>query len=80
MELISIWIVLGSVLVVVFLVYWAYKQEEADYNNGICPSCHEPLRNFDCDSQGGRGYCCEHCGYVTWVSYSVDRKNKNGGA
>lgn len=48
--------------------------EKKGFNNGICPHCNNKMRNFDTDSQGGRGYCCE-CGYHTWVSYKcVDKK------
>lgn len=47
--------------------------EKKSFNNGICPHCNEKLRNFDTDSQGGRGYKCD-CGYQTWVSYKcVDK-------
>ena len=41
---------------------------------GICPHCNNKLRNFDTDSQGGRGYKC-NCGYYTWVSYNCVDKN-----
>lgn len=43
--------------------------EKRDFNDGICKICGNLLRNFDDDSQGGRGYCCDECGYETWVSY-----------
>ena len=48
--------------------------EKKDFNNGICPHCNNKLRNFDTDSQGGRGYKC-NCGYYTWVSYNCVDKN-----
>lgn len=46
--------------------------EKKHFNRGICPLCNGKLHNFDTDSQGGRGYICEHCSYTTWVSYNVD--------
>ena len=47
--------------------------EKRGFNNGICPRCNKRLRNFDIDSQGGRGYICD-CGYHTWISYNcVDK-------
>lgn len=52
--------------------------EEHYYNNGICRHCGKPLRYFDTDSQGGRGYCCDDCGYHTWVSYKTVDKNYKG--
>lgn len=49
--------------------------EKRDFNNGFCPHCNQRLKFFDTDSQGGRGYCCPGCNYITWVSYkSVDRE------
>jgi predicted amidophosphoribosyltransferase len=51
--------------------------EYRDFNHGICPYCWTKLRYFDTDSQGGRGYCCDTCGYHTWVSYGfVDKDFK----
>lgn len=52
---------------------WAITQEKKSFNNGLCISCHEPLRLFDLDSQGGRGYVCTKCRRKVWVSYNVDR-------
>ena len=52
--------------------------EKRDFNNGFCPHCKQRLKFFDTDSQGGRGYCCRDCNYVTWVSWlSVDKNNKS---
>ena len=48
-------------------IYIANKQ----FNKGICPKCGEKLKFFDMDSQGGRGYKCPKCKYITWVSYSL---------
>lgn len=49
--------------------------EKKGFNNGKCICCGYPLRNFDTDSHGGRGYICDRCHYNTWVSYpSVDKK------
>lgn len=51
--------------------------EKKGYNNGRCPRCGDPLDYFDTDSQGGRGYYCDYCGYTTWVSYRiVDKHHK----
>ena len=48
--------------------------EKRGYNHGICPHCNKPLRHFDTDSQGGRGYICDEC---TWVSYNIiDKEEK----
>lgn len=49
--------------------------EKREFNNGVCKECGEPLRWFDVDSQGSRGYKCRKCDYITWVGYNiVDRK------
>lgn len=39
------------------------------FNKGKCRRCGATLNFFDIDSQGGRGYVCDKCGYTTWVSY-----------
>lgn len=48
---------------------WCYSIEKKHFNNGICPNCGEPLRHFGDDSQGGQGWCCDKCGYDTWISW-----------
>lgn len=53
----------------IFLI--GYLTERKYYNKGICPKCGEKLKFFDMDSQGGRGYKCPKCKYITWVSYSL---------
>ena len=72
------WLVLlGMVIFVVVMVLLTIHREKLDYNHGICPRCGNQnvfiemrrLKKFDDDSQGGRGYKCDRCGYVTWVSY-----------
>lgn len=72
------WIaLLIMVTFVMVLVLLSIHREARDYNHGICPRCESQnkyaemrkLKKFDEDSQGGRGYVCDHCGYVTWVSY-----------
>ena len=69
----------------VFLVCWialmvgvgtcAKNNEAKSWNNGVCEECNTPWKNFDTDSQGGRGYKCG-CGefHTTWISYAVDKK------
>lgn len=52
--------------------------ERKEFNNGVCLRCQERLKFFDYDSQGGRGYKCESCGYKVWISYNtVDRRYEN---
>ncbi len=53
-------------------IHW----EKKDYNQGKCKGCGEKLRLFDYDSHGGRGYCCDNCGYQTWVSYKCVDKTR----
>lgn len=69
-------ITIGAFLVVCAISIGIYL-EKKEYNNGRCRQCGKVLRYFDMDSQGGRGYCCDGCGYHTWVSYkTVDKKHK----
>lgn len=70
-------IVMIIVLLIVGTITGRYCEQKA-FNNGICPHCKSKLKNFDSDSQGGRGYTCKVCNYTTWVSYrSVDKNYKN---
>jgi DNA-directed RNA polymerase subunit RPC12/RpoP len=45
--------------------------EKHSFNKGVCNDCGEPLKLFDYDSHGGRGYKCPICRKHIWVSYNV---------
>ena len=65
----------GLLILCVCLLLIGIYLEKKDYNKGKCRNCGEALRLFDYDSHGCRGYCCDNCGYHTWVSYkSVDKE------
>ena len=71
-------IVCSLLLVLIFSRIGVYIEKKS-FNNGKCLICGYPLRNFDTDSHGGRGYICDRCHYNTWVSYhSVDKKFLEG--
>ena len=59
-------LIFGSILLI---FYFGYYSEKKRFNNGICPKCGTPLRHFDNDSQGGQGWRCDKCDYVTWISW-----------
>lgn len=59
------------------LIFWVRSREKQDWNEGCCPQCGDEWRHFDCDSQGGRGYCCDKCDTTIWISYRVDRRGNN---
>ena len=50
--------------------------EKKEWNNGKCTNCGTEWKNFDTDSQGGRGYSCPKCDKTIWISYNVDKKVK----
>lgn len=61
-----------GILVIAFIVFgciYVYRKEKKNFNDGICPNCRTFLRHFDDDSQGGQGWTCDHCDYVTWISW-----------
>ena len=66
-----IWLLLmiGGGLAIVGFMSWARNYEKRRYNGGTCVSCSSPLRKFDTDSQGARGYVCDCCDHTVWVSY-----------
>lgn len=77
MTTVSCIVILCSLIFVAVMILLVIRGEKLGYNHGICPRCEGRLRKFDEDSQGGRGYMCDRCGYVTWVSYyRVDRDYK----
>lgn len=67
-------VIVGLIFVFILLILWARYEEKKAYNRGFCLRCGTKMRNFDMDSQGGRGYCCDKCHYHTWVSYRIDKK------
>ena len=69
-------VILFTVIIVtgIVLTILGKRRERKNFNNGTCLHCGAQLTCFDHDSQGGRGYYCRNCNYVTWVSYkSVDK-------
>lgn len=69
-------LVILIIVTLVCLAIHAREDEKKRYNNGFCPNCGNSLRCFDMDSQGGRMYKCDICGYYTWVTYNVDRSTR----
>ena len=75
MALKVILVVLCGIIIFCVFAYIGILLEKASFNDCKCIRCGYPLRHFDNDSQGGRGYKCDKCGYITWVSWhSVDKK------
>lgn len=72
----AILLLIGAIAILAMIVgvLWAINSERKAYNNGICTKCGGKLRLFDCDSQGGRGYHCDGCDNIVWVSYNVDKR------
>lgn len=68
-------ILLFIVVLLLIIPSIAMTWEKRDFNNGKCTHCNTSLRCFDMDSQGGRGYKCDKCNYITWVSYNCVDKN-----
>ncbi len=70
-------VIVGAVLVFVALSIWARQGEVRVWNGGLCQKCSTLWRNFDVDSQGGRGYKCSGCAVTrrVWISWpGVDRQ------
>lgn len=69
-----------SIIVIYFscfsaLIALGVQLEMKAWNNGICKKCGGKWRQFDTDSQGGRGYKCDG-GHYEWISYPVDKAAK----
>ena len=67
--------ILFIILIIIFIavIVSARRSEKKKWNNGECPKCKNKWRHFDTDSQGGRGYTCDKCNDVIWISYHVDK-------
>ena len=65
------------ILIVIYIVLCriAFYIEKKEFNNGVCIRCGEKLEYFDMTSQGDRGYICNKCGHIVWVSHKVDEKH-----
>jgi hypothetical protein len=57
---------------------YGYKGDKRRWNGGFCSICRTPWKWFDNDSQGGRGYHCEH-GHYTWISWLRVKTQQAGG-
>ena len=67
-------ILAACAILTLIAVRFAIHCEKRDFNKGKCVHCGRPLVLFDIDSQDGRGYVCEQCSTVVWVSYDcVDK-------
>lgn len=66
----------------IFIALWVggaifmYFDDKKEYNNGICSNCGHRWRYFDTDSQGGRGYICDECKRVIWISWPIGDKGE----
>lgn len=61
-------------IVLLIFVGCGYFPEKIKWNNGYCPHCGSRWKQFDTDSQGGRGYMCSNRCAATastsiWISY-----------
>jgi len=64
---------------VMFLIYLKERKREREaWNKGTCTKCYTAWRQFDTDSQGGRGYKCENDHYM-WVGIGYPDKCKSTG-
>lgn len=74
--LVAVLFVMG--IVISMLVLSTIRFEKKQWNGGICPSCGSHYRLFDTDSQGGRGYRCNKCRSIIWISYNfIDKEYRN---
>lgn len=69
--------IMGCILLYVGIYYLSLYLDIKNYNNGKCTRCGNNLKYFMDDSLGRRGYRCECCGTLVWVSFDdVDEKGE----
>ena len=76
-DIAAIIISLTIVVAIILGIFIARNLEKKDFNKGRCRNCEGRLRCFDRDSQSGRGYICDTCGNVVWISYNVDKPKQH---
>jgi hypothetical protein len=66
--------ILSGIILFAFLgiLHSHFIVEPREFNKGVC-NCGNPLRHFDNDSQGGRGWKCDACGRTMWINGYADR-------
>ena len=67
------WVLILLIAALPLVILYARQLEKMEFNKGYCKHCNSLLRRFDTDSQGGRGYVCDKCGFHVWASYKVDK-------
>ena len=69
----------ATLIIFVFLIIWLIpipffiRHEKNEYRKCKC-KCGGDWEYFDTDSQGGRGYECNKCGRVIWISWIKEKK------
>ena len=67
-----IFIVLFNIAIATIIIV-GFLYEKKQYNSGICKCCGKPLRFFARDNIGCRGYICDNCLNIAWVSFKIDK-------
>lgn len=70
-----IYVVGGLTFITIIDTIGTICHEKRLFNKGTCRKCGGRLSWFDCDSQSGRGYACQECDNIVWVSYRIVDKN-----
>ena len=47
------------------------KGERQLFNKGVCPKCDGHFKRIE-GTQGDRGYRCDYCSNVVWISFGAD--------
>jgi len=64
------------IMIFIIVLISGRKSDKNKWNNGECSRCKNKWEHFDTDSQGGRGYICNKCKDIIWISYNIDKERK----
>lgn len=68
-------IIISIILYIILCFIVDYKNEKNSFNNGYCSRCGNKLTRFSVNFKDCRGYICDKCKTITWVSYkSIDKE------
>lgn len=75
--MLKIIILVAFIILIAILLFLCYCHEKKHYNKGVCKRCGKPLRFFAKDNLGCRGYICDTCLDIAWVSFKIDKGDAN---
>lgn len=60
-------------IIIIVLLYIAYRNEKKAFNDGVCPRCGHRLKFIYKDDEDMKHFRCPHCGYeVITILFNIN--------